>query len=91
MIKIRRRCKRMPWYNKYKEAQKVNERKAFARKQFIYAFKLFDTLARGGHSITKHTGGLARRSESKTPKYLSKKKTNIRKYTEIKPPKISLK
>ena len=28
----------------------------------------------GGHSITKHTGeeGLARRSESKTPKYLSK-------------------
>ena len=26
-----------------------------------------------GHSITKHTGGLARRSESKTPpKYLSK-------------------
>ena len=26
----------------------------------------------GGHSITKHTEGLARRSESKTPKYLSK-------------------
>ena len=28
----------------------------------------------GGHSITKHTGGggMARRSESKTPKYLSK-------------------
>ena len=27
----------------------------------------------GGHSITKHTGeGLAQRSESKTPKYLSK-------------------
>ena len=25
-----------------------------------------------GHSITKHTGGLALRSESKTPKYLSK-------------------
>ena len=33
----------MPWYNnKYKEAKKVNERKA--RKQFIYALKLFDTL-----------------------------------------------
>ena len=32
----------MPWYNnKYKEARKVNERKA--RKQFIYALKLFDT------------------------------------------------
>ena len=34
-----------------------------------------------GHSITKHTGrggGLARRSESKPPKYLSKN-TNIRK------------
>ena len=28
--------------NKYKEAKKVNERKA--RKQFIYALKLFDTL-----------------------------------------------
>ena len=26
----------------------------------------------GGHSITKHTGGLAQRSVSKTPKYLSK-------------------
>ena len=32
----------MPWYNKYKEAKKVNERKAW--KQFIYALKLFDTL-----------------------------------------------
>ena len=34
----------------------------------------------GGHSITKHTGGggVARRSESKTPKYLSKNR-NIRK------------
>ena len=33
----------MPWYsNKYIEAKKVNERKA--RKQFIYALKLFDTL-----------------------------------------------
>ena len=33
----------VPWYNnKYKEAKKVNERKA--RKQFIYALKLFDTL-----------------------------------------------
>ena len=33
----------MPWYNnKYIEAIKVNERKA--RKQFIYALKLFDTL-----------------------------------------------
>ena len=32
----------MPWYNnKYKEAKKVNERKA--KKQFIYALKLFDT------------------------------------------------
>ena len=29
-------------------------------------------LAPGGHSITKHMGGLARRSASKTPKYLSK-------------------
>ena len=28
--------------------------------------------AQGRHSITKQTGGLARRSESKTPKYLSK-------------------
>ena len=26
----------------------------------------------GGHSLTKHTGGLARRSESKAPKYPSK-------------------
>ena len=33
----------VPWYNnKYKEAQKVNERKA--RKQFICALKLSDTL-----------------------------------------------
>ena len=33
----------MPWYNnRYKEAKKVNERKA--RKQFIYALRLFDTL-----------------------------------------------
>ena len=32
----------------------------------------------GGHSITKHTGGLARRSESKTPNYLSKN-SNIKK------------
>ena len=32
----------------------------------------------GEHSITKHTGGLAQRSESKTPKYLSKN-SNIRK------------
>ena len=33
----------VPLYNsKYKEAKKVNERKA--RKQFIYALKLFDTL-----------------------------------------------
>ena len=31
-----------------------------------------------GHSITKHTGELVRRSESKTPKYLSKN-SNIRK------------
>ena len=31
-----------------------------------------------GHSITKHTGGLARRSKSKTPNYLSKN-SNIRK------------
>ena len=33
----------VPWYNnKYKEAKKINERKA--RKQFIYALKLSDTL-----------------------------------------------
>ena len=32
----------------------------------------------GGHSITKHTRGLARRSESKTPNYLSKN-SNINK------------
>ena len=32
----------VPWYNKYKEAKKVNGRKA--RKQFIYALKLSDTL-----------------------------------------------
>ena len=32
----------------------------------------------GGHSITKHTGGLAQRSVSKTPKYLSKN-INIKK------------
>ena len=33
----------------------------------------------GGHSITKHTGGgLAQRSESKTPNYLSKN-SNIKK------------
>ena len=32
-----------------------------------------DSRGTGEHSITKHTGeGLARRSESKTPKYLSK-------------------
>ena len=30
------------------------------------------SLLPGGHSITKHTGGLARRSQSKPPKYLSK-------------------
>ena len=40
---------------------------------------LKSSLPGGGHSITKHTGGgLARRSESKTPKYLSKN-SNIRK------------
>ena len=33
----------IPWYNnKYQEAKKVNERKA--RKQLIYALKLFETL-----------------------------------------------
>ena len=32
----------------------------------------------GGHSITKHTGWLAQRSESKPPKYLSKN-SNIKK------------
>ena len=38
----------------------------------------------GGHSITKHTGGggLARRSESKTPNYLSKN-SNIKKNAKI--------
>ena len=35
-------------------------------------------ISQGGHSITKHTGGLARRSESKTSKYLSKN-SNFRK------------
>ena len=40
----------MPLYNnKYKEAKKVNERKA--RKQFIYALKLFDTLVTPIYSI----------------------------------------
>ena len=42
---------------------------------FIPCFTLIGTReGGGGHSITKHTGrgGLARRSESKTSKYLSK-------------------
>ena len=40
----------MPWYNnKYKEAKKVNERKA--RKQFIYALKLFNTLVTPIYSL----------------------------------------
>ena len=41
----------------------------------------------GGHSITKHTERLAQRSESKTPKYLSKN-SNI-KNAKIIPPKHS--
>ena len=39
---------------------------------------IMDSSNPGGHSIAKHTRGLARRSESKTPKYLSKI-SNIRK------------
>ena len=43
----------MPWYNnKYKEAKKVNERKA--RKQFIYALKLFDTLVTPTQKVGKN-------------------------------------
>ena len=39
-------------------------------------FLLSTCTPRGGHSITKHTGGLTRRSESKTQKYLSKNSNN---------------
>ena len=39
------------------------------RKEMALHFRI---IAPRGHSITKHMGGLARRSESKTPKYLSK-------------------
>ena len=40
---LQEKGKSVPWYNnKYKEAKKFNERKA--RKQFIYALKLSDTL-----------------------------------------------
>ena len=42
-----------------------------------------------GHSITKHMGGgLARRSESKTPNYLSKN-SNIKKKCQNQTPKYS--
>ena len=40
----------------------------------------------GGHTITKHTGGLAQRSESKNPKYLSKIAI-LKKNAKIIPPK----
>ena len=41
----------------------------------------------GGHSITKHTGELARRSASKTPKYLPKN-SNIEKMLKSYPQNI---
>ena len=41
----------------------------------------------GGHSITKRTGGLARRSDSKTPNYLSKN-SNIKKMLKSYPLKF---
>ena len=40
--------------------------------------KTTKTMSQGGHSITKHTGGLAQKLESKPPKYLSKN-SNIKK------------
>ena len=47
---------------------------------FHYFWKRWRSESQGGHSITKHTwgGGLARSSESKPPKYLSKN-SNFRK------------
>ena len=57
----------MPWYNnKYVEAKKVNERKA--RKQFIYALKLFDTLVTPICSI-KLSGFKGLKKSEKTNRY----------------------